>query len=430
MKRVFLRTWFVALALFFILLGAAEFLWIEFPTHEETAYYQQFRLGGYRYALEALEQRDNSPDALAELEERYGVGAILIPVEELPEHVANQFVHSFSAWEETDAGEFEFVKTHVDGVALRLGPFNSYPSLPNTRKIAVIAIVALIYGVAFWWTLRPLHRSQRAVVDAATRLGGGDLSARIQSKDMTAAPAMATAFNDMARRIDMLVRNQTEILQVASHELRTPIARLRMGIFGLVGDQAEQDGRLDELENDLVELDDLVDEVLTHARLGWDPEARPTDSLRLASLVDTVLEDFRPMAEQIELRMETRIWELPPVVGVPHLLQRALRNVVANAMRYSRSVIIVDAWVEDEQVFLTVDDDGPGIAVEHRERALLPFTRLDENSHHGMGLAIVQRVLTWHGGTTRIEQSASGGCRVLLRWPVDVPEPGPASKPT
>jgi signal transduction histidine kinase len=232
----------------------------------------------------------------------------------------------------------------------------------------------------------------------------------------------------MAERVERLVRGQKELLANVSHELRSPLARLRMALALLPRDGATE-GRLADAERDLAELDRLIDDVLATARLeatGLPARLAEVDvRALLAGLAERARHDPAVAGTTIGVA------DGPPLTLVADegLLRRALWNLVENAGKYGAPPITLAAAREGERVLLSVTDEGPGIPREARERVLEPFYRLDAARTPGgpgpggvgLGLTFARRVAEVHGGTIVVgaieEAGRERGCRVTLALP-------------
>jgi signal transduction histidine kinase len=312
--------------------------------------------------------------------------------------------------------------------------------------VVTAALVLAIVAVAAAPLARRISRPVERLTDAARRLGGGDLGARVP----LAGPARARhrwrirrrhredelqeltrAFNEMAERVERLVRGQTELLANVSHELRSPLARIRVALE-LLPRSGDAGPRLADVESDLAELDRLIEDVLTATRL--EVTGLPAHLAKV---------DVMAMLAQLAARAEHDplvAGKLAPVAGGPPLpivadgalLRRALWNLVENAAKYGAPPITLAAARDGEGIALSVTDTGPGIPAGDRERVLAPFGRLDPARTprdagepprgHGLGLTLARRIAEVHGGTLTIGPAAvSGdrelGCRVVLRIP-------------
>jgi signal transduction histidine kinase len=279
-----------------------------------------------------------------------------------------------------------------------------------------VAVVLVAAALATRPLARRLSRPLERLTEAARRLGGGDLAARAPAAaGRGEIPELTRAFNEMAERVERLVRGEKELLANVSHELRSPLARLRLALALLPRDGATE-ARVAEAERDLAELERLIDDVLAMARL--DATGLPT---RLAELAARAHDD------PVVAGRPVRVIDGPPLglVADEALLRRALWNLVENAAKYGAPPITLAAAREGDRVALSVSDEGAGIPAESRARVLDPFQRLDAARTPGgpggvgLGLTFARRVAEVHGGTITVGAPAGGarGCRVTIALP-------------
>lgn len=290
----------------------------------------------------------------------------------------------------------------------------------NLFMLSVIGIPILLVGPAIYFMIRPLDRRIHSLSEAASRFGEGDLDTRAEVRADSFAE-LAGAFNQMADRIKTLIDGQNDLLRAVSHELRTPMARLFFAVDDAEAAEtpAEKDRHLARIQKTLTEMNDLVDELLTYVRLDREEEVAAREPVEVRSVLEEMPELVADLREGITVRVDCGD-EFVSVV--PRLFKRALSNLVTNAARHARSEVRVVAWAEPGVLRVAVDDDGPGLAPEHRERVLKPFIRVDESRSSriggvGLGLAIVNRVMTLHGGSVEVGDSPAGGARFLLTFP-------------
>lgn len=282
--------------------------------------------------------------------------------------------------------------------------------------------ILVVIGVAVYLLLYPFERRIVALTEVAQDFGAGKLESRAAEDRSDAIGALAVAFNDMAGRIGGLIERQRELLHAVSHEFRTPLARL----FFLVddaqgtGDAEEKDRQLERIEGSLQDLNDLVEELLTFVRLEEGAEEMARETVDIASQVADVALIVDDLRGDIELRIEC---ESPEVMGVPYLFKRAVLNLTTNAVRYARSQVVIKCYRKGAWVRVDVDDDGPGIPQEARAQVFQPFFRVDasrtaDSGGFGLGLAIVRRIMAVHDGGVEVGESALGGARFTLSFPV------------
>lgn len=273
--------------------------------------------------------------------------------------------------------------------------------------VLFVAIAAGAYPV-----VRRLTRRLEALRRGVETFGDGQLNHRVAVDGRDEVAALAASFNRAAERIESLVRSHQSLLANASHELRSPLARLRMALSLWDTDAPEaRPARRAEIERNIRELDALVDEVLLASRLQAAPdlERAPVDLLGLAA------EEAALLGAEVE-------GEALVVPGDERLLRRAVRNLLENARRYAPeqppSVQVVQSGDAAE---LRVCDRGPGVPADQRERIFEPFYRLPGHAEHaggvGLGLSLVRQIAQRHGGQARCEPRDGGGSCFVLRLP-------------
>ncbi len=283
-------------------------------------------------------------------------------------------------------------------------------SASNPHQLFVIMILTggLMTAVAFVFLrnqLRPIRRLARV----AEAFGKGQM-APYKPSGALEVRAAGRAFLDMRARIERQIEQRTMMLSGVSHDLRTPLTRLKLGLSML---EAGPDS--DDLMRDVEEMEALLTAFLDFARADAleDPE-----TVEIRALARQVVEDAGRMGGEVALVLPSGA--IPPVALRPGAVRRALSNLLVNALRYgSRARLTLT--VLDRAIRFTVEDDGPGIAPEDRDRAVRPFARLDAARNQnrgggvGLGLAIANDIARSHGGTMRLSQSEDmGGLRVDL----------------
>jgi signal transduction histidine kinase len=302
-------------------------------------------------------------------------------------------------------------------------------SPPHDASRGLLFIGAVLVALAL--ASFPLARSIAAPVErltvAAQRLGAGDLSARANLCAAGELGALGRAFDEMAGRLEALVRSERELLANVSHELRTPLARIRVALELAAEGDAERARRyLGEIGQDLAELDGLVEDVLATARLdargagGLRKEDGPVD---VAQVVREAAERFRSAHEGRALEVEVREG-VPAIEGDAALLRRLLANLLDNAAKYSEppAPIRVTARSEGATAVVEVLDRGIGIAPEDLPRLFTPFFRTDRSRARGtggtgLGLALARRIAEAHGGAIVAESAPGAGTTFRVTLP-------------
>jgi two-component system, OmpR family, sensor kinase len=260
--------------------------------------------------------------------------------------------------------------------------------------------------------LKRLENLQRGV----QRFGEGDLTVRVATQGRDEVADLAHQFNAAASRIEELVQSHKSLLANASHELRSPLARIRMGL-ALMGDQPSQAKAKAEIQRNISELDQLVDEILLASRLD-----APGTNVGIKEEVDLIGLAAEECA-RVDAELELDDVEVMEVQAIPKLLRRAVRNLLENARRYSEGEVTLTLSREQDTVVLRVQDHGPGVAEEQRERIFEKFYRLPGASERaggvGLGLALVRSIASHHGGSVSCKDRLDGaqGACFELRLP-------------
>jgi signal transduction histidine kinase len=306
------------------------------------------------------------------------------------------------------------------------------------RPGLVVALILVVVALVTIPTARRISRPLERLTSAVRRLGGGDLSTRVPLAGQPPArhrrrhdelAELTRAFNEMADRMERLVRGHRELLANVSHELRSPLTRIRMALELLPPDAANE-ARLRGVEADLADLERLIDDVLTAARLEEAGLPARLDALDARGLLADVAE--RAGHDPLVDGKAIRVVDSPPIplAADGALLRRAVWNLVENAAKYGAPPITLAAERVGDRVTLSVADEGPGIPAAERARVFTPFYRGDRARTPdgargvGLGLTIARRVAEVHGGNIAVEAASSAGgdergCRVVISLPAD-----------
>lgn len=291
------------------------------------------------------------------------------------------------------------------------------------------SLIGIILAVAVWFWVRPIWRDLESLRETARALGDGKFDTRAPAARNASLELLAETMNAMAERIQLLIATHKELSSAISHELRTPIARMRFAVEMLAdtGDADERERLHRQMEADLDELDNLIDSSLTYARFERERPELNLAPVVLAPWLEDQVDSVRLLART--LRVEADLSELPDDLKAhldPRSMPHAVRNLLRNAIKYANARVRLSAAIIPtalgERVRILVDDDGLGIPPEERERIFTAFTRLDRSRDratggYGLGLAITRQVVELHGGSVRADDSPLGGARFILEWP-------------
>ena len=287
---------------------------------------------------------------------------------------------------------------------------------PGLSLLALLVVLFLAIAVGAYPFIRRLTRRLEALKRGVEAFGKGALDRRVPVEGRDEVAALATSFNLAAERVEALVRSNKSLLANASHELRSPLARLKMAT-SLMGDAGadEREHLRAEINTDIAELDTLVDEVLLASRLE---AAAAPEHLESVDLLALAVEEGARVDASVDGAAAS-------VQGEERLLRRALRNLLENARRYGGGEIRVD--LEDKAVAgieIRVTDNGPGVPEAYRERIFEPFFRLPGHAERaggvGLGLALVRQIVERHHGRIRCVLPPEGGGCFVISLPASV----------
>jgi signal transduction histidine kinase len=307
------------------------------------------------------------------------------------------------------------------------------PWLPPSwqRGLGLVVLLAILFvavAAGAYPVVRRLTRRLEVLKRGVEKFGAGQLSHRVDASGKDEVAAVAKSFNEAAARVESLVQSHRTLLANASHELRSPLARLRMAVSMMEDAPPAQRARLKrEVETNVAELDALVEEVLLASRLdarAHELHREPIDALALAA----------EEAARVQASVEGPGAAL---VGDERLVRRALRNLLENARRYGGGEIVVQVAPRGGGgAVFRVCDRGPGVPEAMRDRIFEPFFRLPGHAEReggvGLGLSLVKQIAERHGGSARCETREGGGSCFVIELPAGssaAPRADPGMRP-
>lgn len=284
----------------------------------------------------------------------------------------------------------------------------------------VILLVLLFVGVAVgaYPVVRRLTRRLETLQRGVEQFGAGQLSHRVEDFGKDEVARLAHSFNRTAEQVEALLRSHQSLLANASHELRSPLARLKMALsLNETAAPEQRETLLREIHANISELDALIEEVLLASRLGAQEQRNVADD-QLLDLLGLAAEEAARACAQVEAKGSTTL----RVLGDERLLRRALRNLLENARRYGGEDVLLtlDERI-DKRIVLQVCDRGPGVPEAMRERIFEPFFRLPGHAEVsggvGLGLSLVKQIAQRHQGSVRCTARPGGGSCFVLELP-------------
>lgn len=297
-------------------------------------------------------------------------------------------------------------------------PLMALPFMPpgwqgGTGLLLLLVLLFAAVALGAWPVVHRLTRRLTHLRQGVEQFGAGQLSHRVEVNGSDEVADVARSFNQAASRIETLVRSHQSLLANASHELRSPLARLRMAVSMLdAAAPAQRDILKREIDLNVAELDALVEEVLLASRLDAVQGVERCDQIDLLGLV---AEEGARVSAGVEGCAAA-------VQGDERLLRRAVRNLIDNAQRYGGGAIDLLLAPHRDDIELRVCDRGPGVPDALRERIFEPFYRLPGHAETaggvGLGLSLVKQIAERHGGSVRCEPREGGGSCFVLRLPL------------
>lgn len=299
---------------------------------------------------------------------------------------------------------------------LQFGPLQLDQTASSQNYLVLLFFCLLAIALALW--LWPLARDIQRLQQQLWQFGQGMQSPTQPLSSHSLLAPIARSLQQMATRIQQLLTLQKEMTQAVSHDLRTPLARLRFALSMHMTDSPEQHAML----HDIDEMQTLIEQMLDYARLQADGVKLHASMVDVVELSQNLCEKLNTMpGPQIQCVLHGDdsnylLW------ADGHYLERALTNVLQNGKNFAAQQVQCHIDADPQRLRVIIDDDGPGIPLEQQTAVLQPFVRLDQSRSKkvggfGLGLTIVQRILSWHHATLQLDTAPLGGARFILDFP-------------
>ena len=272
--------------------------------------------------------------------------------------------------------------------------------------------VLLALGIAIW--IWPLWRDLQLLKMAAKQTDLSEQFEPIALESRSLVYPVGQALDELNAKVRELIKTQMELTGSVAHEFRTPIARIK---FALVAASIDDEQALAAINQDLLELETLMHEMLSYTSLENQQPELNISQIPLLSLCQQRI-DVCTFERKLDITLSG---ENLTVLGDEHFIQRIIDNLFQNALRHTKSKIVVHIEQKQTQIILSIDDDGDGIRPEHSQRIFEPFFRPDHGRARnrggaGLGLAIVKRIAKWHKAQCWAEASRYGGARFCIAF--------------
>lgn len=281
------------------------------------------------------------------------------------------------------------------------------------RYIGWGLFVLLVALAGAYFLVARINRPLRQLTRAAAQVGQGKIPPPVEESGPTEISTLASAFNQMAADLKRLDDERALLLAGVSHDLRTPLSRIRLGLEMLA--HKDQSGLKEGIERDIEDIDTAINQFLDFARLT---DSEPlTSEGDLNAIIRSVAERYARLNRSVSIKLEP----VPALPLRPLAIQRLIQNLIENALRHGGGAAEVVTGCTQAAGFIEVLDRGPGIPAGESDHMLRPFTRLDSargGPGTGLGLAIVDRIARAHGGAVQLLTRAGGGLRVRVELPL------------
>lgn len=301
-----------------------------------------------------------------------------------------------------------------------LGPAQM-PTRPRAEALVRVILLASLACLLFFW-LRPLSRDLDLLRKSAVEFGQDSFDIAVPKAKSTMTAPMFTAFNSMAGRIKRLIEAHKELSTAVAHELRTPLARSKFALqmLACTEDKAKQEKYRTAISQDICELEQLISEMLIYASFDND---KPELNFTQESVIDIIRQQVGNY-QQFEQKfvVNNNIGDCKVDVD-RHFISRALNNYISNAIKYGNGEIDITVEESDGYCQIHVSDNGEGVCDDFKCTIFDAFSRGDlsrnrETGGFGLGLAIVCRIMEWHGGSASVVDGKNGGACFILSWPI------------
>ena len=288
---------------------------------------------------------------------------------------------------------------------------------PLRLIFTVLFYLGILALILLWLT--PLVKHLIDLRETAKAFGQGDLNKRISVGSVSYINDIETEFNHMAHRIQTLVTDNKLLSSAVSHDLRTPLARLRFGIDTLAeeADPLIRGKYQARISHDLTEMEALVETLLNYARMDQSMVTLEKSSIDLAEVMNQCVESISPKEKRLNVEINTAN---TTIVGEKRYLLMLVNNLLQNGLRHAKNSVQISVKSIHNKVVLAVEDDGEGIPENEREKVIKPFIRgrnAQTSQGYGMGLAISKRIVDWHEGSLEISQSKTlGGAKLQITF--------------
>jgi two-component system sensor histidine kinase RstB len=437
MKKFFLSNFwvlFIAILLSMVAVSHIGVMSVFRQTEKDPSSTIKFSTSLLSEKIEGLSAAEIDP-YLRQMEQNLGAKMVMLGLDDksLPDDLNHDLARSGVAVRMTRSmfnhGVTIYVPVEINGArkVVVAGPVER-PYSPDFEAYLYMALLVLIILIlSSLMVSLPMLKRLRVLEKTARQIADGDLDARVPIPSGDGLVGfVALQFNRMAGRIAQLMASQKMILQAVSHELRTPTARIRFGLEMLesVDDPVERRRRLDAIDEDLTDVDDLVEELLLFNKMEALGQNIEKSVIMVAPLIDKLVEKRVFLRPGIEVTVDMARNDPAglAVLADQRAFARAIGNLLSNALKFAATRVQIVVRKAPGALEISVCDDGPGVPLAERISIFEPFKRLDDSRNResggaGLGLAIVSTIIASHDGRVEVGDATIGGARFTTWWP-------------
>lgn len=346
--------------------------------------------------------------------------ASLIELEDLPlpPSLTEKLMHGEPVILESDVGveAYFWLNQSENILAIPVDDYISSSEQNSQELLLTLVFYSGITAIVLLW-IWPLIHNLDTLRKGALKFGQGKLQTRVETGRISYIRDIETEFNHMADRIESLISDNKLLSRAVSHDLKTPLARLRFGLDALTDtkDPERKERYYERVNRDLEEMESLIDTLLQYARLDDTHISLSSKPLNILSLINKLILGHSSTEINIQCICEDPSIECQ---ADPRYISMLINNILSNACRHAKKNVHVTLTKTHNNVLLSVEDDGQGIPLDERNNVTKPFwrgTTSREQRGHGMGMAIVERIAIWHKAEIDIGQSSTlHGAKITL----------------
>ncbi|CAH9062675.1 Adaptive-response sensory-kinase SasA [Pseudoalteromonas sp. CIP111854] len=406
MIRLLVSLYFVVFVSIIAINQGSEFIW------QHWVYQAPDDLRHAKQVAKSLQASVSEPAHLASSIQRYSIDEIAWLAEQREQLLQGDVITTYT--ERNDALLSFLLKDNA--TLVQLGPFQPAEQVLLPKYLLKLCSFLLLAVLLMFW-LRPLWRDLMQLKYVTEQLSKGQLDISIARSRFSAIATLTSQFHTMATKVANLMSNQKHLVNAVSHELRTPLARLKFALAMLEKQAPEP---VYQMSQDVLEMEVLIDEMLSYARLEMAQSTLQFKPFDIVALLNEQMKKLQRITKK-QIELDCPFSQLS-LVAERHYIARALQNLMVNAHKYGQENIYIGVKATQSHIMLLVGDDGKGIDEKEHAKVFEPFSRLEKSRNKssggfGLGLAIVAKIVAWHGGQCEIQTSQWGGALFVIYLP-------------